>query len=69
MTTDNLRKRKVVCISWCYLCKETGEDVDHHLLHGSLATKLRWAFKLYIVKKTTENLENIILQEGTAFQD
>lgn len=28
----NLRKRKVVRISWYYLCKEAGEDVDHLLL-------------------------------------
>lgn len=30
---ENLRKRKVVCISWCYLFTEAGKDVDHLLLH------------------------------------
>lgn len=33
LTVENLGKRKVVCISWCYSCKEAGEDVDHLLLH------------------------------------
>lgn len=28
-----LRKRKVVRIRWCFLCKEASEDVDHILLH------------------------------------
>lgn len=33
----NLRKHKVVCISWCYLYKEeAGENEDHLLLHCSL---------------------------------
>lgn len=29
---ENLRKRMVVCVSWCYMCKEAGEVVDHLLL-------------------------------------
>lgn len=32
----NLRKCKVACINWFYLCKEVGENVDHLLLRYSL---------------------------------
>ncbi|KAF3652347.1 hypothetical protein FXO37_17559 [Capsicum annuum] len=31
LTTENLRKQKVVCVSWCFMCKEMGEDMDHLL--------------------------------------
>lgn len=27
-------------ISWCFMCNEVGEDVDHLLLHCSLAMRL-----------------------------
>lgn len=33
LAVENLRMRKIVCISWCYMCKETDEDVNHLLLH------------------------------------
>ena len=36
--TEELRKRKVVFISWCYLCKEADEEVDHLLQHFCQAT-------------------------------
>lgn len=42
LTTENLRKRKVVCDSWRYMCKKAGEDVDHLLLHCGLTMKLWW---------------------------
>ena len=33
LTIDNLRKRKVRIIDWCYMCKCNSESVDHLLLH------------------------------------
>ena len=33
LTIDNLRKRKVWILDWCYLCKCNGESVDLFLLH------------------------------------
>ena len=33
LTVDNLYKRKVLILDWCYVCKSNGELVDHILLH------------------------------------
>ena len=33
LTIDNLRKRRVLVLDWCYMCKRCGESVDHLLLH------------------------------------
>ena len=29
LTVDNLRRRKLVAVDWCYMCKRSGEIVDH----------------------------------------
>jgi hypothetical protein len=41
LTTENLRKRNIILVSWCCLCKSNGETVDHLLLHCSF-TKEVW---------------------------
>ncbi|KAF5461636.1 hypothetical protein F2P56_017715 [Juglans regia] len=33
LTTDNLRKRRIVILDWCCMCKRSGETVEHLLLH------------------------------------
>ena len=33
LTTDNLWKRHIVVLEWCFMCKRCGESVDHLLLH------------------------------------
>jgi hypothetical protein len=33
LTAENLRKRHIILVSWCCLCKMDGEIVDHLLLH------------------------------------
>jgi hypothetical protein len=33
LTMDNLRKRHAIVVDWCYMCKMSGESVDHLLLH------------------------------------
>jgi len=33
LTADNLRKRKIIIMDKCYLCKRDGKTVDHLLLH------------------------------------
>ena len=40
LTADNLRKRNIILVSWCCLCKEAGETVDHLLLHCPVAHDL-----------------------------
>lgn len=40
LTAENLRKRKVTCVSRCFICKESGEDVNHLLLHCRMASYL-----------------------------
>ncbi len=39
MTTDNLRKRAILIMDWCSMCKCNGESVDY-LLHCPLAREL-----------------------------
>ena len=40
LTIDNLRKRKVWILDWCYICKCNGELVDHLFLHFPAAMDL-----------------------------
>ena len=40
LTIDNLRKRKVCILDWCYLCKCNSETVDHLFLHCPIALEL-----------------------------
>jgi hypothetical protein len=40
LTADNLKKRKIVIVDRCYLCKRDGETVDHLLLHCDVASTL-----------------------------
>ena len=40
LTLDNLRKRLVVVINRCFMCKKDGESIDHLLLHCEVAHAL-----------------------------
>jgi hypothetical protein len=40
LTLDNLRKRQVIVIDRCCMCKKNGESVDHLLLHCEVACVL-----------------------------
>ena len=42
LTIDNLRRRKVWILDWCYMCKCNGESVDHLFLHCPIAMDM-WA--------------------------
>uniref|UniRef100_A0A2N9EVM2 Reverse transcriptase zinc-binding domain-containing protein n=1 Tax=Fagus sylvatica TaxID=28930 RepID=A0A2N9EVM2_FAGSY len=45
LTTDNLRRRRVIIMDWCCMCKNSGESSSHLLLHCSVAWEL-WNFIL-----------------------
>ena len=40
LTIDNLRKRQLVLMDWCCMCKAAGESVDHLFLHCPTAREL-----------------------------
>uniref|UniRef100_A0A2N9IHE7 Reverse transcriptase zinc-binding domain-containing protein n=1 Tax=Fagus sylvatica TaxID=28930 RepID=A0A2N9IHE7_FAGSY len=40
LTIDNLRKRHLILVDWCCMCKRSGESVDHLLLHCPMAWDL-----------------------------
>jgi hypothetical protein len=40
LSNDNLRKRRVVLVDWCCLCKKNGESSDHLFLHCCMAKQL-----------------------------
>jgi hypothetical protein len=40
LTLDNLRKRKVIVVDWCCMCKRSGESMDHLLLYYEIAREL-----------------------------
>jgi hypothetical protein len=45
LTIDNLRKRNLILVDWCCMCKKGGESVDFLLLHCPLAWEL-WSMVL-----------------------
>ena len=60
LTINNLRKKNMLILDWCYMCKSNGESVDHLLLHCSIVYKLwsmvftlfgiHWAMPKTVVK-------------------
>jgi hypothetical protein len=40
LTVDNLKKRHIVIVDRCCLCKRNGESVDHLLLHCDVASAM-----------------------------
>jgi hypothetical protein len=38
LTLDNLRKRNIIVMDWCSMCKTAGESIDHLFLHCMVAT-------------------------------
>ncbi len=37
LTVDNLRKKNIVLVNWCCMCKADGESVDYLLIHCPMA--------------------------------
>ena len=39
-TIDNLQKKQIIVVNWCYVCQRCGELADHFLLHSPIAYEL-----------------------------
>lgn len=33
LTANNLRRRNIILVNWCCMCKVDGENIDHLFLH------------------------------------
>ena len=53
LAVDNMRKRHVLVINWCCMCKRSAKMVDHLVLHCSSAREL-WSmvFSLFGIQWT-----------------
>jgi hypothetical protein len=47
LTHDNLRKKNIGVVEWCYLCKKSGEFIEHLLLYCDIAREL-WSYILIL---------------------
>jgi hypothetical protein len=45
LTLDNLCKRDIIVVGWCCMCKQSGESINHILLHCEVARAL-WSVVL-----------------------
>jgi hypothetical protein len=48
LTLDNLRKRNMIVMEWCCMCKTCGESIDHLFLHCEVATEM-WSALLQLL--------------------
>jgi hypothetical protein len=77
LTLDNLRKKRVIVIDRCCMCKMNGESVDHLLLHCEVARalwnaifsrfSLSWVMPLRECSRVEDGplLPYVVLMEGT----
>jgi hypothetical protein len=48
LTMDNLRKKNIIVMDWCCICKKSGESIDHLLLHCEVAIEVwNMVFQLF----------------------
>jgi len=61
LTLDNLRKRNIIVMDWCSICKSVGESIDHLFLHCMMATELwrallQWFGVEWVMPKSVKDM-------------
>lgn len=59
LTIDNLQKRHILLLDWCYMCKRCMESVDRLLLHCPIAYEL-WSMVFGLFGINWVMLERVI---------
>jgi hypothetical protein len=47
LTLENLRKRHIIVVDWCCICKKSGKIIDQLLLHCEVTREL-WVLILHL---------------------
>jgi hypothetical protein len=72
LTLDNLRRRGLWVLDWCFMCKKAGESVNHLMIHCEYAQEL-WTmiFCLFgvswVMPQTTYDLLHCWRRKGPAY--
>lgn len=63
---ENLRKRHVIVVDWCCICKRSGKTIDQLLLHCEVTREL-WVLILHLFGVMVKLLVGEVSWEAVGF--